>query len=272
MKGKINIFSLFLYKCCELLKDGGVLSYVLPINFLTMKVYNDLRTYIDKNFQILRIKICDDENLFKETKQVTCIFTMRKQKNIDNTQFIFRIKNNIIFMDDLETKTIYDHYDTFSSRQEINISTGRIVWNQIKNKITDAKTNNTSLLIYDFNIVDNKVVIDLEKQNKTKKQYVLDNCDKKFKPPFILVERGRGQQMKKFRHVLVEDNFENEDGYLIENHLYVITGPLLLLKKINSRFSEKSFLKVCENYLKTGSMTKGLLETLPIFKKINPET
>ena len=70
--GRPNIFILFIIRSLELLNDKGIMSFVLPKNFLNCLYYDKTRKHIIKNYNIINIIECNDNYI--ETKQNT-IFT-----------------------------------------------------------------------------------------------------------------------------------------------------------------------------------------------------
>ena len=55
--GSSEVFSMFLYKYINALKDGGRLSFVLPESFLNVSSHSKIRHYICNNFSINRIEL-----------------------------------------------------------------------------------------------------------------------------------------------------------------------------------------------------------------------
>jgi adenine-specific DNA-methyltransferase len=215
--GRPNIFILFIIKSLELLNDNGILSFILPKNFLNCLYYDKTRNYISQNFQILNIVERDDK--FIDTQQETIILIVRKphlKTDINNTKYILNIHNYTIFVveDNMNMNKILKLYEKSKTLWELGftVSVGNVVWNQCKDILTDdvKKTR----LIYCSDIVDNKLSI---------KKY--KNCDKKNyidKPginrPIIVINRGYGVGEYKFNYCLINDVGE----YLIENHLICI--------------------------------------------------
>jgi len=70
--GRPNIFILFIIKSLKLLNKDGILSFILPKNFLNCLYYDKTRKFINANYKILNITLCD--NNYIETKQETIIF------------------------------------------------------------------------------------------------------------------------------------------------------------------------------------------------------
>ena len=215
--GRPNIFILFIIKSLELLNDNGILSFILPKNFLNCLYYDKTRNYISNNFQILNIIESSDK--FMETQQETIIFIVRKLKykeiKIDNTKNILNSHNYTIFVLENNMDNLVKLYENSKSLFELGfkVSVGTVVWNQCKNILTDDETK--TRLIYCSDIIDNKLSLKTYK-NKEKKNYIdkygLNNL------PMIVINRGYGVGNYKFNYCLLDNNFE----YLIENHLICI--------------------------------------------------
>ena len=75
--GRPNIFLLFLIKSFELLREEGLLSFVLPKNFLNCLYYDKTRAYLNKHGRILHIVDCEADK-YLETQQETIIFIVQK--------------------------------------------------------------------------------------------------------------------------------------------------------------------------------------------------
>jgi adenine-specific DNA-methyltransferase len=212
--GRPNIFILFIIKSLELLNDNGILSFILPKNFLNCLYYDKTRKFICDNFQILHIIECHDK--FLETQQETIMFIVRKKSGlkIDNTKFALPIDKYTVFVLDINMAGIIKLYEKSKTLFELGftVSVGTVVWNQCKEILTDdvIKTR----LIYCSDIVDNKLSIKKYKSNE-KKNYI----DKPgLAHPMIVINRGYGVGEYKFNYCLIDTSSE----YLIENHLICI--------------------------------------------------
>lgn len=265
-EGRPNIFILFIIKSLHLLNDKGILSFILPKNFLNCTYYDKTRIHIYNNFEILKIIDCD--NNFIETKQETIIIILRKtDKKYENDIFCLnRIKKYLILGNPeniLKIKQLYENYTTLE-KMGFKVSVGSIVWNQYKNILTND--NNKTVLIYSSDIKNNR--LELKKyKNEYKKNYI----DKKGKKDLLLIiNRGYGKGKYNFEYCLIDEDFE----YLIENHLICITYNQEIdreeLKKkyykiINS-FNNKKTKNFIELYFGNNSInTKELCEILPIY-------
>ena len=103
-EGRPNIYVLFIIICLKYLKQNGVLSFIIPKNFLNCLYYNKLREYITTNYKIL--KIVDTTKDFLDTNQETIIFIVqnKKENNKENNKeinkdFILNINDSLIFND-----------------------------------------------------------------------------------------------------------------------------------------------------------------------------
>lgn len=103
-----NTFIGSLIRSLDMLKDDGILSYIIPKNFLHIKTYQELRKRILKEYQI--ISIIDIGIYFKNVRGEQIVLTIKKSKpmadqtiqfkEINNNRFILNSKiNQEIFTD-----------------------------------------------------------------------------------------------------------------------------------------------------------------------------
>lgn len=263
-EGRPNIFILFIIKSLKLLNNNGILSFVLPKNFLNCLYYDKTRQFINTHFQILNIIECTKD--FIETQQETVIFIIQKSNTIDNTKYKLCINNFIIFgipENIIKLKSFYNDSSVLSNLG-FNVSVGNVVWNQCKEELTldESKT----LLIYSSDIKNNKLEIQ-QYANKDKKNYI----DKKGSNETLLViNRGYGMGNYTFNYCLL--NTEKE--YLIENHLICIrftksiTKEELIskYKKLTESFQDKKTKEFVELYFGNNAInTTELCNILPIY-------
>ena len=157
-EGRPNIFILFIIKSLHLLSSDGILSFVLPKNFLNCLYYDKTRKYINENYKILKIIECTDN--FIETQQDTIIIIVQNNKSIqDNKLYTINISNFTIFglsENIIKLNKLYNNSKTLFNLG-FNVSVGSIVWNQYKNELTTDK--NKTLLVYSSDIKNNKLLI-----------------------------------------------------------------------------------------------------------------
>ena len=152
--GRPNIFVLFIIKSLALLEENGILSFVLPNNFLNCLYYDKTRKYINKSCNILHIVECNDDYI--ETKQPTILLIIQKTVNTpDNDGYILRRNGYVIFGTEtniIELKLLYDKSNHLSNLQ-FDVNVGTVVWNQCKSILTDDTTQ--TRLIYSSDVLNN---------------------------------------------------------------------------------------------------------------------
>lgn len=216
--GRPNIFILFIIKSLNMLNNNGILSFILPKNFLNCLYYNKTREYIAKHFKILNITYCDDEYI--ETKQSTIILIVQNNKYKEtahqevNDIYFLNIHEYVTFGDKCNISTLKELYKNSTTLSQLGLVTsiGTIVWNQHKNDLTDDTTK--TRLIYNSDIKDNQLTIQ-KYQNIEKKNYINLTGNKK---PLLVVNRGFGIGKYAFNYCLIDGEFE----YMIENHLICV--------------------------------------------------
>jgi type I restriction-modification system DNA methylase subunit len=265
--GRPNIFILFIIKSLDLLNINGILSFVLPKNFLNCLYYDKTRKYINENYHILNILECNDNYI--ETQQETIIIMIQNKKSTDDnilysmnisTFTIFGLPDNII-----KLKALYDNSNTLFNLEFI-VSVGSIVWNQCKNILT-SDTEKT-LLLYSSDIKNNQISIQ-NYSNKDKKNYINKSG---FTTPLLVINRGYGVGNYKFNYCLVNEKDDIE--YLIENHLICIkpinsTSKYELIqmyKKIIKSFENPKTIEFIKIYFGNNAInTNELCKILPIY-------
>ena len=238
--GRPNVFILFIIKSLNLLNKNGIISFVLPSSFLNTIYYNKLRKEIYKNYKIIDIIDCSDDE-YIDTQQNTIIFIIQKndKDNIKNNLnftmkqimtndfYMFNTKENIKKIHSLikNTKTIND--------LDFDVKVGTVVWNQCKDILSNNKTK--TRLIYSSDIKDNKLSIVKYKDEK-KKNYINKKgiCEK-----MIVLNRGYGKNKYKLQFCLIDTKKE----YLIENHLICI-----ICKKNDITLSNKLYNQIIKSF------------------------
>jgi type I restriction-modification system DNA methylase subunit len=211
--GRPNIFILFIIKSLELLSDNGILSFVLPKNFLNCLYYNKTRKYIYTHFQILHIIDCSDDK-YLDTEQDTIILVIQKSSTKNNHSFVIELNDFVIFSLQEIKEKIIQLYSGSKSLWDMgfSVSVGKVVWNQCKDILTDDES--ATRLIYSSDIIDNKLSIkkytNVEKKNYIHKDGIIK--------PIIVINRGYGVGEYKFNYCIIDV----EKPFLIENHLIVI--------------------------------------------------
>lgn len=267
-EGRPNIFILFIIKSIKMLNDDGILSFILPKNFLNCLYYDKTRKYIGKHFQILNIIECNDDK-YIETQQDTIILIIQKTRSCNNTAFILEINNYTIFTNQDNSKKIKKLYKNSKSLLELGfkVSVGNVVWNQCKGLLTDDESK--TRLIYSSDI-ENNTLIKKKYSNDDKKNFI---NKKGIKRPMIVINRGYDVGEYKFNYCLIDETNE----YLIENHLICIECNtdlphdklIILYKKILLSLNDKRTIEFITIYFGNNAInTTELNNILPIYQDI----
>lgn len=261
--GRPNIFILFILKSLKLLTDKGVLSFVLPKNFLNCLYYDKTRKFINKHFKILHIDDCSDEYI--DTKQDTIMLIIQKQTKPENKSFILEVSGYTIFGNISDISTLKKYYTKYTTLDKLgfNVNVGNIVWNQCKSILTNDESN--TRLIYSSDIKDISKVTAYK--NSAKKNYINKPGES---GPLLVMNRGYGVGQYKFEYCLIDVNYE----YLIENHLicirpkYDITKQQLITQynRVIKSLSNKKTQDFIKLYFSNNAInTTELNYILPIF-------
>ena len=218
-EGRPNIFVIFLIKSLKLLKSGGILSFILPSNFLNCLYYDKARKYISNHFKIISITYCNDKYI--ETQQETVLFIVEKVDNeeFNNNEYIIKIKDYTIFGLKKNIDVLKKLYENSYCLADIGfkVNVGTVVWNQCKDILTDDKSK--TRLIYSGDIKNNKLIYKKYTDDK-KKNHILKSG---IKEPLLIINRGYGVGNYNFEYCLISsDYYDDCEEYLIENHLICI--------------------------------------------------
>jgi len=82
MKGQSNLYSLFIFKCVELAKDGGFVALVTPTSFMSGQCFSKLRLYLTEQTNIIHIGMISEKiGVFIDVEQETALTVLRKKKS-----------------------------------------------------------------------------------------------------------------------------------------------------------------------------------------------
>lgn len=115
-----NLFIAALLRAMELVKDGGIISYIIPKNFLHINSYSSLRREILRSFSV--ISIVDIGSYFKNVRGEQIILTIMKSVNKDNVIHIKKLINNEFQpMADIRQDFYMDEIILFYSQEDFAI-------------------------------------------------------------------------------------------------------------------------------------------------------
>jgi len=260
--GRPNIFILFIIKSLRSLANGGLLSFILPANFLNCLYYDKTRKYIADNFTIL--KIIESDGDFIDTTQDTIILIIKNELPKSNKPNIVGNNPYTIFGTIKNVTKLESYYDNTTTLKQMGfkVTVGKVVWNQCKDILTDDDSK--TLLIYSSDIK-NKKIDTQPYSNKDKKNFI----DKEGNSgPILVINRGYGVGTYKFEYCLIDIDRE----YQIENHLICIV-PVTEMDNVKQKYSQivQSFendktLEFIKLYFGNNAInTTELCELLPIY-------
>ena len=138
-ENRINLYSIFIEKGLEIIKDKGFLSYINPNSMLVNSSYFELRKYIINDLNKI-IKLPDD--VFEDAKVETIIFELIKNKELPNVEVINYLKNQKIDSID-NSKIIIFKKSNWIKDKNVNFNLyASGIENSIINKIEKSKVLN----------------------------------------------------------------------------------------------------------------------------------
>ena len=266
IKGRVNIFSLFIKTGLDLLKDGGYLAYVVPPSMNNGAYFSKLREYIIKNSSLEYLHIIDGADNFHLANQKVMLIILKKTNSKKSSKYIFKKNGITIFTED--KKFLNKAYKNTVSLKDIGytVKTGSIIWNEHKEKLTNDK-NNSTLLIWASNINNGKIIIGY---TKGKPQYIKNiSNDLIIKSRVVVVNRITGSS----KEINIKAAIVNEKEFVCENHVNVIymsenANCNYSLKDIFKALQDKTNIKVMRLISGNTQISKTELERLlPIIKK-----
>jgi hypothetical protein len=257
--GRPNLFILFIIKCINLLKDKGVLAFVLPVSFTNCIYYDKTRKFIVDNCKVILVKrlVCD----YIETKQETCLLVVQKGREC-NGDFVTQI-HDFTLITDKETKDNLVNFTSYPNLSSLNceVSVGKIVWNQVKDSLTDNPED--TRIIYSNDIIKGHIgfLEPTKFKNPSKKNWIKGKASTK--ENVILVNRGYGVGKYNFKWALITDQ-----EFLVENHILCITGDKETLIKVTKSFENPKTQEFIDMYFKNNAINATELKhVLPIIIK-----
>jgi adenine-specific DNA-methyltransferase len=254
--GRINIYALFIYKCIQMLKDGGILAFIIPTSINSGSYFSKLRQYIIQNCDILYLKQYGNDD-FLDADQTTQSIILQKKPNTG--KYIFSKSGIVIFSE------LYKEYETMYSGSVslydlgYTVKTGNVVWNQHKEKLSDNKRDTDIPLIYAKNIKNGQIIL-----NKDKQQYIQQNEIDYFTTPTILCNRivGIGD------HVNINFVICDLPKYYAENHVNVILpdNPKINIKELVTCLNSQRSINLVKRLSGNTQLSKTEIQHLyPIF-------
>jgi len=235
INGRVNIFSLFIYQGLKWLKKGGYLAFVVPPSMNNGAYFLNLRKFIVENSNIEYLHILDDSKIFHNALQSTMLLILKKGVNKGN--YLFKKNGILIFSEGAQylEKTFKNKLTLHDLNYQVK--TGRLVWNQNKQLLTNDSIGNIPL-IWAHNITPKGLQFPITSEKKP--QYVkIKNFDI---GPAIVVNRITGSvKAAKLKAAFIPAGRK----FIAENHVNVIFPPSKQ-EKMNLKNQEKIKLTLDE--------------------------
>lgn len=214
LNGRVNIYGIFIYQAIQLLKDGGYLAFVVPPSMNNGAYFSKLRNFIVANCNIEFLSIQQIPTLFKDALQSVMLLVLKKTQNVGS--YIFKKNGILIFSEEKEyLENVFRDRVTLSDLG-YRVHTGKLVWNQNKDLLTNTPKGNTTL-IWSHNITKGEIELG---NHRSKPQFV--KTDVYEQGPVIVTNRIVGQPHKgSLRAAVVPENMK----FVAENHVNVIYPP-----------------------------------------------
>tara|TARA_Y100001968_G_scaffold203380_1_gene186672 strand:+ start:1392 stop:2561 length:1170 start_codon:yes stop_codon:yes gene_type:complete len=257
---KTDIYSFYFMRAIDLLKNNGVIAFIIPDSILNSQYLQLLRNKISTHGSIIFLQRLS--NLFTKTTYNTILIGFQKNKTIPNKYIYLANKQPFFHIN----PSIYSNiflYSTFFSNLDIKINNG-IIPKNISNRTRD---NKCIPIIYTKNIKDNS----LELYNNSKQfihtKYSPSNPRNK---PSLIISKFYGNNDNEFK---INYTLCTLDYYFCNDNLFVITFPklnnedsIILISKIIKSFEMKETREWERIFLKDGLISKFQIKYyLPLF-------
>ena len=280
--GRTNVYSLFIYRSIQMLKQGGELRFIIPRTILSGKYFSKLRRYIHDHCDIVDIVKFSKTNMFSKALQSVIILKLRKRKSNDipTGNCILELISDVYFVKNKHLLTTHNNHTTTIQSLGCRVKTGGIVWNQHKEELESERKPETAPLVMASNLKTNCLILNDKstaqndqkqngqtntRQTTAKKQYMrVTGKNSKYleSGPCVLVNRIVGMDPPKLNVVLVRDTTIK---FFVENHVNIITGPLESLETIKTSLQSPGTIKFMGELLGSTQMSQHELECiLPI--------
>lgn len=116
-----NLFVAALFRALEIIKESGIISYIIPKNFLHVNTYKMIREEILRKYKI--ISIVDIGSYFKNVRGEQIVLTLKKEKPSvkHNIEIKKLIGNEFVSINKIEQNYFNNQIILFESEKEILI-------------------------------------------------------------------------------------------------------------------------------------------------------
>lgn len=238
--GRMNLVHIFMEKSFNMVKNDGIIAFLLPSSILTSPVYKHIRKKIHDEFVIEHLI---EDVKFEGVMLKVCLLVIRK--GVGEKKYFKPNDDNYFILTD------YVQFEGTTTLKDkgFNVNIGDVIWNNNVDKLSD--NFNDKVLVYSHNIKNDELQLD----NNKRPQYI-NGVDVRFDNCIVLPRTIT----KKIRFHFIENN----DRYVFENHVLVISHPdVKLLKELYGKLKGGYYNDYMKSFFNSSNLTKGEVLSLP---------
>lgn len=259
ISGRANIFAMFVKLGLQLVRPDGYLAYVIPPSMNNGAYFSGVRKYIMEHANIEYLSIQDSPSLFDRAQQTVMLMVLKKSPNTGS--YVFSKNGITIFTPDPNQLRRAFNGKTTLKELGLSIRTGRIVWNQHRDKLTDSRKG-TVPLIRAHNITPAGLVLG----NRSDFSQYIRSTDFDTGPAIVVNRVTGAARNVRLKAALVKPGLK----FVGENHVNVIYPPdnmpsktaLGLLKKVLTQISTKETIDTMKLVTGNTQISRTELECL----------
>lgn len=179
-------YTLFLYACIECLKEGGILSFIIPDTFLSLHRHYSIRQYILKHSKIKELSMFPSSYFpgINFGYANLCIITLEKSSNVvSNMNNTFYIRTNFTSVEDLNNphkgiKKEYIQSDIFNNISSAFFFNSSDRVQELINCVTTQRIGDIASCVTGFYSGNDKIYLrPISSDLKNAKKYTLASAD-----------------------------------------------------------------------------------------------
>jgi len=268
--GHANLYGLFIDASLRLKKENGIVGFVTPTSFLGGKYFSNLRNLLAQTAPPLAIDFVAMRNgVFEQVLQETCLVvfgqnavrsvTVNKISIGNNLYNVERVGNFkvelgtdpwIIAREPAESQIVNKVIKIKTSLKDYGykVSTGQLVWNRLKEQISEMPVQGSKPIIW-AEAISAAGNFDFNYQYRSKKKYITVTNKQDFlicDESVVLVQRttAKEQDRRLQTCILPQDFIDNWHGVVVENHVNIIhpitEQPRVTLKALSLILNTKT--------------------------------
>lgn len=239
--GRVNLVHIFMRESFNMLKQDGIIAYLLPSSILTSPVYKGIRKEIYDNFDV---EYLDEDVKFAGVAIKVCLLIIRKTKNTG--RYVYLNNDNYFIMKDYDkfesTKTLKDH--------GFSVNIGDIIWNNNKEILSNVDSGN--ILVYSSNIKSDS----LELSSDTKRPQYINGMTVRYTDCVVFP-----------RTISKKINFcyiENNTRHVFENHTIIVShADKSKLDNFYRSLAAGMYDVLLNSFFNSSNLTKSEILSLP---------